>query len=91
MKIIKWRRGKQKRLSKRLNVRLMRNYIASWGQRIEKNIYKLAKTSEMKTRDLNGAKCIKYEDQRVLVKEWEIKERWKSYFDKIFNESNRLE
>ena len=53
----------------------MRNYIASWGQRIEKNIYKLAKTSEMKTRDLNGAKCIKYEDQRVLVKEREIKER----------------
>lgn len=46
----------------------MRNYIASWGQKIEKNIYKLAKTSETKPRDLNGVKCIKYEDQRVLVK-----------------------
>jgi hypothetical protein len=54
----------------------------------EKNIYKLAKTREMKTRDLNGVKCIKDEDQRVLVKEEQIKERWKSYFDKLFNGSD---
>ena len=37
----------------------------------------------MKRRDLNGAWCIK--DQRVIVKEDHIKERWKSYFDKLFN------
>lgn len=29
MKIIKWQRGKQKRLSKRLNLRLVMNSIAS--------------------------------------------------------------
>lgn len=38
--------------------------------RMEKIIFiKFAKTVEMKTRDLNGVKCIKDEDQRVLVKE----------------------
>jgi len=43
----------------------------------ENNIYKLAKTREMKTRDLNCAKCIEDEDQRVLVKEEGIKKRLK--------------
>jgi len=37
---------------------------------MEKIIFiNFAKTVEMKTRDLNGVKCIKDEDQRVLVKE----------------------
>lgn len=49
----------------------------------EKHICKLPKTREMKRRDLNGAWCIK--DQRVTVKEDHIKERRKSYFDKLFN------
>ena len=33
------------------------------------NIYKLAKTREIKTRDLNCVKYIKDENQRVLVNE----------------------
>ena len=41
----------------------------------EENIYKFAKTMEMKRRDLNGVNCIK-DDQRVLTKEGEIKERF---------------
>jgi len=55
----------------------MINYITSWGRRKEgdKHIYKLAKAKEMKTRDLNGVRCIKVEDLRVLVKEKQIKER----------------
>ena len=39
----------------------------------------------MKKRDLNGVQGIKDEDQRVSVKEQEIKQRWKIYFDKHFN------
>ena len=35
----------------------------------EKNIYKLARARETKTRDFNGVKCIGYEDQSALVKE----------------------
>ena len=42
----------------------------------EKNIYKFAKTMEMKRRDLNGVNCIKDDDQRVLTKEGEIKVRF---------------
>eukprot|EP00262_Sarcandra_glabra_P012088 TRINITY_DN3039_c0_g2_i3.p1 TRINITY_DN3039_c0_g2~~TRINITY_DN3039_c0_g2_i3.p1 ORF type:complete len:402 (+),score=55.32 TRINITY_DN3039_c0_g2_i3:275-1480(+) len=41
----------------------------------EKEIYKLAKIREKKTRDLDQVRCIRDEDQRVLVKEDEIKYR----------------
>jgi len=54
----------------------------------ERNIYKLAKSRERKTRDLNQVKCIKGEDAKVLVKDEEIKERWKFYFEKLLNENN---
>ncbi len=64
------------------------SYIAGLGQKDEeRNIYKLGKIREMKTRDLKCVKCIKDEDQWVLVKEEEIKERWKRYFDKLLMES----
>lgn len=42
----------------------------------EKNIYKFAETMEMRRRDLNGVYYIKDDDQRVLIKEGEIKERF---------------
>jgi hypothetical protein len=42
----------------------------------------------MKIRELKCVKCIENEDQWVLVKEEEIKEKWKSYFDKLFNGSH---
>jgi Reverse transcriptase (RNA-dependent DNA polymerase). len=54
----------------------------------ERNIYKLAKFRDRKTKDFNSVKCIKGEDSRVLVKEEEIKVRWKSYFEKLLNESH---
>lgn len=42
----------------------------------EKDIYKFAETMEMRRRDLNGVYCINDDDQRVLIKEGEIKERF---------------
>ena len=49
---------------------------------MEKRIFiNLLRRGEKK--NLNGVKCIKDEDQRVLIKEEQIKERWKSYFDKL--------
>ncbi len=42
----------------------------------------------MKTRDLNYTKCILDDDQRILVKEEKIWKKWKSYFEKLFNESD---
>ena len=32
-------------------------------------------------------RCVKDEDQKVLVRDEEIKERWKKYFNKLFNGS----
>ena len=54
----------------------------------EKDVYKLAKLRERKTRDFNHIKCIKNKDSRVLVQEEEIKERWRSYFEKLLNENH---
>ncbi|KAL6558464.1 hypothetical protein OROMI_018814 [Orobanche minor] len=51
----------------------------------EKDIYKLARMREKKTRDIGKVKCVKDTDQRVLVQDKEIKERWRSYFDTLFN------
>ena len=34
---------------------------------------------------MNGIQCIKDEDQRMLVNVEQIKERWKNYFDNLFN------
>ena len=51
-----------------------------------KDIYRIAKVRERKTRDLSQIKCIKDECNRVLVSDEEIKERWKRYFHQLFNE-----
>ncbi|KAL6584159.1 hypothetical protein OROMI_003448 [Orobanche minor] len=51
----------------------------------EKDIYKLARMRERKTLDIGKVKCVKDTDQKVLVQDKEIKERWRSYFDTLFN------
>ena len=33
-------------------------------------------------------RCVKNEDQKVLIRDEEIKERWREYFDKLFNDSS---
>ena len=52
----------------------------------ERQIYKIAKIRDKKTRDLAQVKCIKDEEGNVLVADGAIKERWKNYFHKLFNE-----
>jgi hypothetical protein len=54
----------------------------------EKDIYRMAKIRERKTRDINQVKCIKDEANQLLVKNEEIKNRWKEYFNKLFNGGN---
>jgi hypothetical protein len=54
----------------------------------EKDIYRMAKIRERKTRDVNQVKCIKDEANHLLVKNEEIKSRWKEYFNKLFNGGN---
>lgn len=33
-------------------------------------------------------KCVKHEDQKVLLRDEEIKEIWREYFDRLYNGSS---
>jgi hypothetical protein len=52
----------------------------------EKNIYRMTKSRERKTKDIIQVKCIKDETKRLLNKDEDIKNRWREYFDKLFDE-----
>jgi hypothetical protein len=54
----------------------------------EKDVYKMARIRERKTRDLNQVKCIKDEMDQLLVKGQDIKWRCQRYFDNLFNGEN---
>jgi hypothetical protein len=54
----------------------------------ENDVYNMAKLRERKTRDFNQVKCIKDETDRLLVKDKEIKNRWKEYFNNLFNDES---
>ena len=42
----------------------------------EKDIFKLARVRQRKTKDLGNIRCIKDNNRKVLVEEAKIKERW---------------
>ena len=54
----------------------------------ERDIYKMAKIRERKTSDIGQVKCIKDGAGQLLLKDDEIKHRWRVYFDKLFNGEN---
>ena len=64
--------------------------MRSWTPKRLKRIYiyRIARIRERKTRDLCTMRCVKDEDQKVLVRDEEIKERYREYFDKLFNGSS---
>ena len=51
----------------------------------EKDVFTLARAREKKTRDLGHVSRIKGDDGKVLVKDGKIRDRWRSYFSKLFN------
>ncbi|XP_075085076.1 uncharacterized protein LOC142168310 [Nicotiana tabacum] len=51
----------------------------------DKKLYKLVKMREMKARDLDQVKCIKDEDDKLLMDEAYIRRRWQTYFHKLLN------
>jgi len=51
-------------------------------------LLRMARIRERKTRHINQIKCIKEGTDRLLVKDDEIKSRWREYFDKLFNGEN---
>jgi len=54
----------------------------------EKDVCRLARAREKKTRNLGCVRCIKGEDSKVLVEETKSRERWQNYFDRLFNGEN---
>jgi hypothetical protein len=54
----------------------------------EKDIYRMTKSRERKTSDIIQVKCIKDETERLLTKNEDIKNEWREYFDKLFNEDS---
>jgi hypothetical protein len=44
--------------------------------------------TERKTRNIIQVKCIKDKIERLLTKDEDIKNRWREYFDKLFNEDS---
>jgi hypothetical protein len=52
----------------------------------ENDIYRMAKSRDRKTRDIVQVKCIKDETEQLLIKDEDIKNRWREYFDELFNE-----
>jgi thymidylate kinase len=48
----------------------------------------MAKLREIKTRHFNQVKCIKDEPDRLWLNDDDIKNRWRKYFDKLFNEES---
>ena len=53
---------------------------------VEKDIYRIARIRERNTRDLCTVRRVKNEDNKLLVRDKEIKKRWKEYFDRLFND-----
>jgi hypothetical protein len=54
----------------------------------EKDIYRMTKNRERKTRDIIQVRCIKDATERLLTKDEDIKNRWRKYFSKFFNEDS---
>jgi hypothetical protein len=66
----------------------MRLYQRLGTKEGEKDIYRMAKTQERKTRDIIQVKCIKDVTEQLLTKDKDIKNKWWEYLDKLFNEDN---
>ena len=55
---------------------------------VEKDIYRIARIRERKARDLCTVRYVKDEDQKALIRDEEIKKRWREYFDRLFNSNS---
>ena len=51
----------------------------------ENDVFELARVREKKRRNLGCVRCTKGEDGKVIAEETKIRERWRSYFSRLFN------
>jgi Reverse transcriptase (RNA-dependent DNA polymerase) len=57
----------------------------------EKMVFKLARTRERATRDIQQVKCIKNREGRIILQGEEVRSRWGEYFSGLLNEENSRE
>ena len=79
-----------KKIAKKVGTLANNNTYESSYQKREtteggKDVFKVARAKEKKTRDLGNVRYIKGDDRKVLVKDTKIRERWRSYVSKLFN------
>lgn len=60
--------------------------MKNWGTKAGIKLFWLAKARERKARDLDQVRCIKDENDKVLMEEAQIKRRWQTYFHELPNE-----
>jgi hypothetical protein len=82
------RRNTQKTVSKVRDQTYTELYQKLDMQDGENDVYKMVKFRERKTKDFNQVKYIKNEADKFLVKDEEINNRWREYFDKLFNDGS---
>jgi hypothetical protein len=66
----------------------MMDYTSGWVRRKGRRTSIGWQKTERKTRDITQVKCIKDATERLLTKDEDIKNRWREYFDKLFNEDS---
>lgn len=54
--------------------------MRNWIQKRVREIYKLARARENKSRDIDNIRCIKSEDNRLLVRAFDIKKGERTIF-----------
>ena len=54
----------------------------------QKKVLRMAKERENNSKDFYQSKLVKHEDERVLVDDLKILERWREYYQKLMNEEN---
>ena len=52
----------------------------------ENEVFKLARFRERRTKDLSSMRCIKDENDKVLVEDTKVQEKWQSQFYKLLTE-----
>lgn len=80
-------RTKAKRVARDAKLEAYENFCNELGSKDgEVKISKLAKLRDKKSKDLDGVRCIKDDEDKVFMKDEEIRDLWKRYFCSLLNE-----
>jgi hypothetical protein len=67
---------------------IQKKTVSEARDQVYAELYRKLDTKESESVVYKMAKCIKDEADRLLMKDDEIKNRWREYFDKLFNDES---